>query len=203
MPWSIEKREGYWFLIAESGQTEAYFEDRTDAVKMQRSLHAAERAANLVSAITYEEPKPEVDTRLEDALARLDELSEKQEKKEQLQITVGQDPQVMEALLATINQISERLENGERVTESLVASLHTLAAQPAPTVTVNVPEQAPPVVNVAAAEVVVPEIRVPEINVSVPAAEVTVMMPEPKPRNVTFVRDPLDGKLQGAEITEE
>lgn len=204
MPWSIEKREGYWFLISETGETEAYFDERVDAVKMQRSLHAAERAAGLVAAITYEEPKPEPDTRLEEALARLDALAEKEERQQEMKLVISSDQQVQEALIASINQISERLENGERVTESLVASLQSLATQAPPVVNVSVPEQAVPVVNVAAPvmpEIVIPEIKVPDIHV--PAAEVTVMLPESRPRNVTFTRDPIDGKLQGAEITEE
>lgn len=202
MRWSIDED------LSIFGDAEGEFEERTDAIKERNKRVAERRITSMVAAITYEEPKPPEDPRLEKALARLDALAEKEERKQQVEIVVSSDKEVQEALIATINQISERMENGERVTESLVASLHTLAAQPPPMVTVNVPEQAAPVVNVAAPEVqmpeiVIPEIRVPEINVSVPATEVTVMMPEERKRSVTFTRDPLDGRLQSAEITEE
>lgn len=205
MPWSIEKRESKWCVIKDSdGSSAGCHDSRTDAIKQQRALYASERRNATVAALVYEEPAPVVDTRLEEAIARVEELASREERNERVNVTVAQDPQVMQALLKTMDQISERLENGERVSASLVASLEALASHapvvnvPAPVV--NVPETVvnvpTPVVNYTPPDIVIPEIKV-------PPAEITVSMPEERPRRVTFTRDPLDGKLQGAEITEE
>lgn len=65
-------------------------------------------------------------------------------------------------------------------------------AQEPPLVAVNVPEQAPPIVNVAPAEVTVnPTVESPTVEVTMPPAEVTVNVPEPKKRRTRtdIIRD--------------
>ena len=209
MPWSIT-RDGPKYCVTKQGEDSPLkcYDNRTDAIKYQRALYANESRASVVAALTYEEPVEAPDTRLEEALARLDEIAAKEASKEHLQVTVkSADHEVTEALIATLDQISERLLNGERVSESLIASLHAMAAQPAPIVNVaptevHIPETVvnvpAPVVNVEA-----PVVNIPETVVNVPAPNVTVNMPEAsKEKKVTFTRDPF-GKLEGAEITEE
>lgn len=210
MPWSIT-RDGSKYCVTKEGDDSPLkcYDSRTDAIKYQRALYANESRDSMVAAITYEEPAPEdnVKDRLDQALARLDSLAERGENEPGFKITMASNPQMTETLLAltaTINQISERLENGERVSESLLASLQSMAVQQPPVVNVeapivNVPETVihvpAPVVNVEA-----PVVNIPETVVNVPAPIVNVSVPE-REKKVTFLRDPF-GRLEGAEIGE-
>lgn len=206
MPWNVTNEAGKW-CVTKEGDTSPLkcYDVRTDAIKYQRALYANVRRAEMVAALTYEEPAQELDPRLTAALARLEELSEKEKEKSNspVNITLSPDQSVTRELLAALDQITARLADGERFSESLVASLVSLSQQPAPVVNVeppivNIPETVvnvpAPIVNVEA-----PNITFPEINV--PAPEVTVVMPEERDRKVSFIRDPF-GKLEGAEITE-
>lgn len=136
---------------------------------------------------------PKVDQRLQAAMELIAEFTQEPPQPHPIHVTVENDNSGMQALVAALGQITERLMNGEKVSESLVASLQNLA------------EQAPPVVNV---EVESPVVNVPAPIVNVPAANITVhpeiFLPEQEKRvsKVTMVRDPF-GKLEGAEITEE
>lgn len=207
MPWRVSNNDGRWCVTKEGDDSPLKcYDSRTDAIKYQRALYANESRSDMVAAITYEEPEPELDPRLLLALARLEELSEKEKAQgnSPVNITLSPDQSVTRELLAALDQITARLADGERFSESLVASLVSLTQQP-PVVNVeapivNVPET---VVNLPAPIVNIepPVVNVPETVVNVPAPLVTVNMPD-RAKKVTFERDPLTGQVTTADVTE-
>ena len=104
---------------------------------------------------------------------------------------VDNDARAKAALAAQGDQSAEMMAR-------LVAFVEALAAKPAAQISVNVPEQAAPIVNVAAPEVVVPptvvNVAAPIVNVA--PSEVKVLMPPDQAKKITYDRN---GRISGVE----
>jgi hypothetical protein len=94
--------------------------------------------------------------------------------------------------------MAEQQSQLDMMSERLARTAEAFASQPASTIHVNVPEQAPPVVNVTTPEIVIPptvvNVAAPVVNVA--PSEVKVLMPPEQAKRVIYDRN---GKITGIE----
>ena len=94
--------------------------------------------------------------------------------------------------------MAEQQSQLDMMSERLARTAEAFASQPASTIHVNVPEQAPPVVNVTTPEIVIPptvvNVAAPVVNVA--PSEVKVLMPPEGAKKVIYDRN---GKITGIE----
>lgn len=212
MPWSITRREGKWCVIKDSDGSESGCHDsRADAVKQQRALYANEsRMASMyaeLDAMPEEELAPPEPVAAAPAAAQAPALSSVATELVGLILKDERERSLIASLATSMEEISTSMKGQHAERTALVAALENVSAPvvnlPAPIVNVE------PQVTVEPPSVTVtPEITVQAAEITIPAPEVhvhpevTVQIPEPKPRTVTFERDPLTGSLAKAEVRE-
>lgn len=191
MPWSLN--EG---VIVSDPEGVSW----TEAVKQQRSLRSNEaRVAAMYAKLDSEE-----DQRVEESDPGHIPVSAAQSSSELVRIEIGKEH---DALIASLSDRMELMsEKQAETTMAIVAALQAIGSREsvvnvaAPNVNVE-----PPNVNVEPPQVTV---EAPEVNIQAAAPpNVTVLPAEihlpSHRRTVDFTRDPLDGKITSAEITEE
>lgn len=208
MPWSLERRENEWVVLAEDGSSVGAYAERSDAIKHQRRLYANDaRVAAMYAELdampdevlqqNVVEADPPSPSGMSAVTAEIMALLLREEKERSLVASVAESQSL----------ISRQFEEAAAERQALVAALGRMGSP-----VINVPAQAAPevTVNVPAAEVNFTA-PAPEVNVHVPPAEVTVNSPDvnvtveapaPVQKTVTFERDPLTHQVTRADVVE-
>ena len=198
VPWSIERRDGRYCVIKDSdGSSAGCHDSRADAIKQQRALYANEsRMASMYAELdALPEEVWEEKIEIPQGITSPSEL---------VKIEIGKENEVLVAsLLERMDSMSKREQETHL---ALITTLQQIGTRD-PTVTVEGAQITvePATVNPTPITIEAPPINVqsPDVHVAAPAVTVNpeFVLPE-ESRTVKFTRDPLTGRIEGAEVTD-